>query len=124
MDDRYNIPGLLGAESSPSFLQDIISRLQLSANIESEKQGGINSVYGGGRVGYGFPIDNNLLSLGLLGSGYKVSGNTPEGSFKESDIGLRGGDVSYMYGPNEIGASYEKQPNIGDIINLFYRRSF
>ena len=124
MGDEYNIPGLLNSGVDQSFLQDFLSRLQLSANIESEKQGAINSVYGGGRIGYGFPIDNNLLSLGLLGSGYKVSGSTPEGSFKQSDIGLRGGDISYMYGPNEVGASYEKQPSIGDIINLFYRRSF
>jgi len=125
MDENYyNIPGLLNSNPDPSFLQDLLSRLQLSANIESERSQGINSVYGGGRVGYEFPINNDALSLGLLGSGYKVTGNTPEGKINESNFGLTGLDALYQTGPSSYGISYERNPNIGNIINLLYNRQF
>ena len=110
---------------TPSFWQDLLNRLQISGNVESEKSQGINSVYGGGRLGYQFPMENNdALSLGLLGSGYKVSGNTPYGRINESKVGLTGVDANYQSGPSSYGVSYERNPMLGNIINLLYNRQF
>ena len=110
---------------SPSFWQDLLNRLQISGSVENEQSRGINSVYGGGRLGYEFPMDNNdALSLGLLGSGYKVTGNTPYGRINESKVGLTGIDANYQSGPSNYGISYERNPMLGNIINLLYNRQF
>lgn len=124
MDQYADLPSLLGENISPSLLQDIVNRLQLSGNIESESNHGINSVYGNARVGYGFPIDNDMLSLGLLGSGYKVSGSTPYGNIKQSDIGITGLDAVYDKGLSTYGVSYDRNPMMGNIWNIFYNRRF
>lgn len=125
MDENYyNIPGLLNSNPDPSFFQDLLSRLQLSSNVENEMNQGISSIYGGGRIGYQFPINNDALTLGLLGSGYKVSGNTPYGNINESKIGLTGLDALYQTGPSSYGIRYERQPQIGNMLNLFYNREF
>lgn len=107
----------------PSFWQELINRLQISGNIESLQDQGINSVYGGGRVGYNFPLDNSNLNLGLLGSGYKVSGETPYGKINQSGLGLTGADAAYTSGLNTFGASYNQNP-MEKVLNLFYNRQF
>ena len=125
MDENpYNLPGLLDADVSPSFWRDLIDRLQISGMVEQQSHRGSKSVYGGGRIGYSFPIDDAVLSLGLLGGGYKASGNAPTGRYKASDFGVNGVDATYNNGLHTFGASYQKQPSIGDIINLFYQRQF
>lgn len=123
-ENYYNIQGLLSENISPSFFQDLLNRLQISGNVENEMSQGINSIYGGGRIGYQFPINNDALSLGLLGSGYKVSGNTPDGRIDESKFGLTGLDALYQSGPSSYGVRYERQPEAGNMLNLFYNREF
>jgi hypothetical protein len=125
MDENYyNLPGLFNSNPSPSFFQDLLNRLQISGNVENQISQGINSVYGGGRIGYEFPINNDALTLGLLGSGYKVSGETPYGSINQSKIGLNGLDALYQAGPSSYGVRYERQPQMGNMLNVFYNREF
>ena len=110
---------------SPSFWQDLLNRLQISGNVEREKSQNINTTYGEGRLGYNFPLNNNeSLDFGLLGSGYKSTGQTPYGKVNESKIGLTGLDAAYQTGPSSYGISYQRSPVEGNIINLLYNRQF
>ena len=122
--DQYNLPGFLDSNVPPSYWQDLLQRLQLSGNLTTESHNGTDVAFGSGRIGYAFPLSDAELSVGLLGSGSKYKADTPQGTFKGSDIGLRGIDAAYTTGDNTFGASYQKQPTVGDIINLFYRRQF
>ncbi len=123
--DQYNLPGLLEANPDPSFWKDLLSKLQLSANVQHEGSGGSDVVFGSGRIGYPFQLDSGNLNIGLLGGGMKYSAATPYGQVKGSDIGLRGIDAAYESGLNTIGGSYQaRPPSMGDLINLFYQRRF
>ena len=123
--DEYNLPGLLETDVSPNYWRDFLSRLQLSGDISQYGDKSSHGVGGGGRVGYSFPIDNNNLIVGLLGSGFKGYANSPQGRIPINDYRLTGGDVAYQFGQNELGASYQKNvPNIGDLLNIYYSRSF
>lgn len=122
--DQYNLPGFLDTNVPPSYWQDLLQRLQLSGNLTTEARNGTDVAFGSGRIGYAFPLSDAELSVGLLGGGSKYKVATPQGTIKGQDIGLRGIDAAYTTGPNTFGASYQKQPTIGDIINLFYQRQF
>lgn len=124
-DYKYNFQDSSNLIRPVSFWQDLLNKLQISGNIENEQNQNINTVYGGGRLGYNFPLENNnSLDLGLLGSGYKVTGNSPYGKINESKIGLTGLDALYKDGQSSYGINYQRSPVEGNIINLLYNRQF
>ena len=122
--DEYNIPSFLDAGVAPSYWKDLLDRLQFSGNVSKNSDSQSNVTAGGGRVGYAFPIDKNELILGLLGGGYSGTANTPQGKMPIGGFGLQGGDIAYRYGDNTVGADYQRIPNIGNLLNIYYQRQF
>ena len=123
--DEYNLPSLLDSNIPQSYWKDLLDRLQLSGDIANYSDNQSNVTAGGGRIGYSFPVDQNQLILGLLGGGYSGAANTPQGKMPISGFGLQGGDIAYQYGDNTIGADYQRNvPNIGNLLNIYYKRQF
>jgi hypothetical protein len=124
MSDNYG--------SDQNTLKDYLSRLQLSGGFNATKQPGVNSIGGGGRVGYNFPMDGANLNAGVGASGYKTNVDVP--GFKQTfkDFGVNGVDAAYSngysqyypQGQNTIGGNYQINPNGQDGFNAYYKRNF
>ena len=112
-DNPYNLPSLL--DSDENKLQEILSRLQLDAMAGKSTQGDVNTLYGGGRAGYAFPIGNDELIAGLSGGGYSNKYG--------KQLNLTGADVSYQQGKNRFGAEYTQNP-MEKLLKLIYTRQF
>lgn len=68
----------------------------------------------GGRIGANIPVNNGILSGGIIGQGYNVDVNAPgfQGTFK--DKGITGADVSYGNNTGEVGLDYYMNENMPD----------
>jgi hypothetical protein len=122
--DEYNLPSLLDSGVAPSYWKDLLDRFQFSGDISKNVDSQSKVTAGGGRIGYSLPVDQNQLILGLLGGGYSGTANTPQGKIPIRGYGLQGGDIAYQYGDNTVGADYQRIPNIGNLLNIYYKRQF
>ena len=122
--ENNNLPGLLNAGIDPSTAQRIAQNLQTDINIQKNITPNVSVVSGGGRIGYPFDINGNLVTLGLTGGGAKgeTVGNQPKERF--SKFNVTGGDIGYSQGDNSYSLQYQRMPNVGDIIRLIYSRQF
>lgn len=118
MEDYTQGMGLLSS-LSPEELE-ILQRLQLEAQFGAVNSGSTDVMYGGGRLGYAFPMNGGDLTLGLSAGGYRAKGN----GFKDQDFRLNGADASYSDGQNTWGGDVQVDPILGRALNLFYRRDF
>jgi len=125
----------LGEAEKQSFLQSLVQNLQQNLQLQGSAQDFQNESakgYGyGGRIGYSFPMENDKLTVGMSGSGFKAE--TPFGTF--ADRGITGGDISYKFGPNNLSLMYDKMGQLPgqrspyetpmeDYLRLMYRREF
>jgi hypothetical protein len=107
-----------------SELEALLRQLQVSGSYGSNDQG----YQYGGRIGYSMPVGENNLNLGVSGYGYGVE--TPFG--RQSDRDLTGADVKYQFGPNTIGAKFDRfgalpgdnGPLLENLFRLTYQRQF
>lgn len=109
-------------------VMDFLQRLQVTGSAESLQREQSKSIGGGGRVGYTFPVNEDNLTLGMQGGGYKASFNTPEGMKQQSQFKVNGADVGYQNGIHNFGLNYSREnpraPIPGNIFSLNYRRQF
>jgi len=68
----------------------------------------------GGRIGANIPVNDGILSGGIIGQGYNVDVNAPgfQGTFK--DKGITGADVSYGNDRGELGLDYYMNEGMPD----------
>jgi len=68
----------------------------------------------GGRIGANIPVNNGILSGGVMGQGYNVDVNAPDykGNFK--DKAITGADISYGNNSGEVGLEYFMNENMPD----------
>jgi hypothetical protein len=99
--------------------KSILDNLELSgeAAYKPIPKGGV--LYGGGRVGYNFPLENGEFNLGLMGGGHGVNVRTPQGRYKESDFNFGGLDARYRNKDLTIGGNIS--PNNW---NMYLRKDF
>lgn len=125
-------------QQNPTALENFIRRLQLSGMLESKGQGTDKLMYGGGRLGYRFPMGENDLTVGLSGGGYRAKGQ----GYNQTDLDFQGIDANYQMGNQNFGGYYRPEkmgltygnPNVGNIdvgyspenklLELLYAKSF
>lgn len=112
-ENAYNLPSLL--DSDDNKLRDMLSRLQLDAMVGKSGRNDVNTTYGGGRVGYSFPMGDDELTAGVSGGGYSNKYG--------KDFGVTGADISYQRGKNNFGAEYNQQ-GLDKLLRLLYTRQF
>jgi hypothetical protein len=125
-------------QQNPTALQDFIRRLQLSGMIGSTAQGNDKVLYGGGRLGYRFPMGKDDLTVGLSGGGYNAKGQ----GYDQTNLDFQGIDANYQMGDQNFGGYYRpekmgltyRSPNVGNVdvgysptnklLELLYAKSF
>ena len=121
----------LGKTEKQSFLENLMRNLQFSMSGQSTENNFAKGYGYGGRIGYSFPVENDKLTFGVSGSGFKSE--TPFGTV--SDKRITGGDISYKFGPNNLSLLYDKMGQLPgqispyetpmeDYLRLMYRREF
>ena len=99
--------------------EELLRRLQLNADFAKGSSGDVDTMYGGGRVGYAFPVGQDSdLTLGARFGGYRADVKPMNKVFDDFD--LQGVDAEYRKGNHAIGAEYSPD----QMLNLYYRLNF